>query len=220
MTHRWTSWWTALFTLFGSALLLSLGGCGDSPTDVHSSPTSLSLFCLPAGNQVSCTASYFSGSGGQRDVTAQAQWQVTDPSIGVFVRPGVFSPARRGEAVISASFAGVQAIVPFRFLVDPVRPPQYLQFLSGLITDDATGALLVGATVEILSGYAQGARATTNANGHYQIDTVLAGETFTLRATSPGYATVTTSYRVDPSVTVSGGPNNPPFLDFRLHKLE
>jgi hypothetical protein len=209
---------TALFTMSAAALLLPLGGCGDSPTDVHSTEPSLSTFCLTAGTQVSCTATLLNQTG-QHDVTADATWLASDPTVGVFVRPGVFSPAKRGEVEISARYQTIQTHVPFRFLVDPLKAPQYLQFLSGIVYDDA-GALLAGATVEILSGYAQGARTTSQENGFYHFNTVLAGETFTVRASKPGYAAATVSYRVDPPVTFAGDPSNSPFLDFRLRRLE
>jgi len=210
-------------SLVHALLLLTLaavlGACGDSPTDVHSTEPSLSTYCLTAGTQVSCTATLLNRTG-QHDVTADATWLASDPAVGVFVRPGVFSPAKRGEVEISARYQTIQTHVPFRFLVDPLKAPQYLQFLSGFIYDDSTGAPLAGATVEILSGYSQGARTTANPSGFYHFDTVLAGETFTLRVSMSGYAAVTASYRVDPSVTFSGDPGNPPFLDFRLHKVE
>jgi hypothetical protein len=206
--------------LFLIALAIVLGACGsDSPTDVHSISPSLSLFCVTAGTQVSCTA-FLLASSGQHEVTADATWLASDPSAGVFVRPGVFSPSKRGEVAISATYRGAETRVPVRFLVDPLRAPQYLQFLSGNVVDDATGTPLAGATVEILSGYAQGAVRTTNTNGFYTFETVLAGDPFTARVSMPGYAPVTTSYRVDPPVTFTGDPSNSPFLDFRLHKLE
>jgi hypothetical protein len=208
-----------LLMMVATALLLPLGGCGDSPTDVHSTEPSLSTFCLTAGTQVSCTATLLNQTG-QHDVTADATWLASDPAAGVFVRPGVFSPAKRGEVEISARYQTIQTHVPFRFLVDPSKTPQYLQFLSGIVYDDATGAPLAGATVEILSGYAQGARTTSQDSGFYHFNTVLAGETFTARASSLGYATATVSYRVDPPVTFAGDPSNSPFLDFRLRRLE
>lgn len=203
-------------------LALVLGACGDSPTDVHSSPASLSTLCLTAGTQVSCTASFFSGgtSGRQADVTADATWMASDPTAGAFVRPGVFSPAKRGEVAISASYRGVQTHVSSRFLVDPLQTPRRLETLSGSIVDDLSGEPLAGATVEILSGYSQGVRVTTNQYGFYLVGTMLAGETFTARAESPGYAPVTVSYRVDSSVVLPGDPNNPSFLPFRLRKLQ
>ena len=213
------SFLTVLFAVAAAALLLPLGGCGDSPTDVHSTEPSLSTFCLTAGTQVSCTATLVNQTG-QHDVTADTTWLASDPAVGVFVRPGVFSPAKRGEVEISARYQTIQTHVPFRFLVDPLKTPQYLQFLSGTVYDDVTGAPLAGATVEILSGYAQGARTTSQENGFYHFNTVLGGETLTVRASSPGYATATVSYRVDPPVTFGGDPSNPPFLDLRLRRLE
>lgn len=214
-------------SLFPTLLLLTLaavlGACnGDSPTDVHSSPASLGTLCLTAGTQVSCTASFFSGGtlGRQADVTADATWMASDPAAGVFVRPGVFSPSKHGEVAISASYRGVQTHVPSRFLVDPLQTPRRLETLSGSIVDDLSNEPIAGATVEILSGYSQGVRVTTNQYGFYLVDTMLAGETFTARAESPGYAPITTSYRVDSSVLLPGDPSNPPYLPFRLHKVE
>jgi hypothetical protein len=60
---------------------------------------------------------------------------------------------------------------------------------------------------------------TANQVGHYQVARVLTGETFSVRVSSPGYATATATYRVDSPDNAPSGSNSP-FLDFRLRRLE
>jgi len=194
-------------------LAAALAGCRESPTDPHVTAPSLSVLCQPAGALVRCTAS-FSGNAGSRDVTSEATWLASDPALGSFQQPGLFVPSQRGEVVLWARYTQTESPVTSLFLVDPPRPAQRLYFLAGIVADDASGAPLAGATVEILDGYARGARAVTNEFGHYQIDRVLTGETLRVRASRPGYSPSTLTYRVDSPVGPSGG--NPPFLDFRL----
>jgi hypothetical protein len=100
--------------------------------------------------------------------------------------------------------------------VDPAQTARRVYFLAGIVKDESSGAVLAGATVEILDGYARGARSVTNEFGSYRIDGVLTEETFQVRASLSGYAPSTLSYRVDPPIGPAGG--NPPFLDFLLRK--
>jgi hypothetical protein len=194
-------------------LAAAIAGCGDSPTDPHVTNPTLNVLCLPAGALVRCTATFL-GSSGSRDVTSEATWLASDPALGSFQQPGLFVPSQRGEVGLWARYAQAESLVTSVFLVDPPRPTQRLYFLSGIVADDASGAPLAGATVEILDGYAGGARSVTNEFGHYQIDRVLTGETLRVTASKPGYSPSTLTYRVDSPVGPSGG--NPPFLDFRL----
>lgn len=104
------------------------------------------------------------------------------------------------------------------FLVDPLQPAQRLYFLSGLVRDDVSNALLPGVMIEILDGYAGGAQSVTNENGHYRIDRILTGETITVRASKDGYEPSTLTYRVGSPVGPAG--SNPPFLDFKLRRSD
>jgi hypothetical protein len=118
--------------------------------------------------------------------------------------------------VISVRYQEFADPLESRFLVDPAQPARRVYFLSGVVKDESSGAVLAGATVEILDGYARGARSVTNEFGAYQINGILTEETFQVRASLPGYTPSTISYRVDPPIGPAGG--NPPFLDFRLRK--
>jgi len=208
----------SLFRLALSAvfLLAALAGCKDSPTEIeHHSPPALHAACVPLGASVACTATFFDGDR-LRDVTSQATWLASNPALGSFT-VGIFTPRQRGEVVLSVRYQEFVDPLESRFLVDPAQPARRVYFLSGVVKDESSGVELAGATVEILDGYAQGARSVTNGSGYYQIKGILTEETFRIRASLPGYATSTISYRVDPPIGPAGG--NPPFLDFRLRKI-
>ncbi|HEY3571084.1 MAG TPA: carboxypeptidase-like regulatory domain-containing protein [Thermoanaerobaculia bacterium] len=208
-----------LRAFFMALLLVPLLGCDHSPTEpAHQLSPSLHVACLPDGSRVSCKATLSGVPDGAstRDVTSQATWMASDPSLGSFLQPGVFTPRRRGEVEISASYQTWTSDVTSQFLVDPAQPAQRLYFLSGVVRDDSSNAEIPGATVEILDGYARGATSVTNESGAYHFDKILTGETFHIRVSKPGYSPVTLSYRVDSPIGPAGG--NPPFLDFRLHR--
>lgn len=207
--------------VLGLAILATaLAGCGDSPTESHGSPTELLVSCLPDGVRVACKASLYNvpGRGGVEDVTSAASWITFDSGVGSFLEPGVFTPTGRGEVEITARYQSWTARVTSVFLVDPLQPSQRLYFLSGLVRDEATNSVLPGVTVEILNGYARGSRSVTNENGAYRIDSILTGETFSVRASEPGCEPSTLTYRVDSPIGPAG--LNPPFLDFRLRRSE
>jgi Carboxypeptidase regulatory-like domain len=196
-------------------LLLGAAACAKTPTETHSPlGTFLEATCVPAGDDVSCTA-ILSGDGPTRDVTAVATWLASDPAIGRFVSPGLFTPTEPGRVELWARYGAWESLKS-SFLVNPGGSPQRLYFLSGLVTDDATMAPIVGATVQILDGFARGAETTTNEYGAYEIDGILTGEVFTIAASKSGYESSTKSYRVDSPIGPGGG--NPPFLDFSLHR--
>ncbi|HTG31683.1 MAG TPA: carboxypeptidase-like regulatory domain-containing protein [Thermoanaerobaculia bacterium] len=199
----------------GVVLLAALAGCKDSPTDIHSNSPSLRATCVPEGPRVACTATFFSDPTGLRDVTSQAIWVVSDPALGSFTS-GIFTPRQRGEVVLSVRYQGFVDRLESRFLVDPAQPARRIYFLSGIVKDESSGAVLAGVTVEILDGYARGSRSVSNEFGHYQINGILTEEPFQVRASLPGYAPSTVSYRVDPPIGPAGG--NSPFLDFSLRK--
>jgi hypothetical protein len=207
------------FRFLALALFLAAtAGCDDTPTSVDRRDPQIRATCVPLGDRVSCTAALrdVPTAGSVRDVTKEATWRVSDPSLGSFTEPGVFTPVRRGEAEITVSYQGLQDRLTSWFLVDPGQPARRLYWVSGIVRDETTNAPLPGATVEILDGYAKGKRAVTNEFGHYQIDSILTGEPFRIRAAKEGYAPSTLSYRVDSPIGPPGG--NPPFLDFKLRR--
>ncbi|HEV7515103.1 MAG TPA: hypothetical protein VGR07_02265 [Thermoanaerobaculia bacterium] len=195
-------------------------GCRDSPTepDRRQAP-SLAVTCLPTGVRVACTATLYGlpSNSSVRNVTSLATWRASDPTLGNFLEPGIFTPARRGEVELVARYNGFEDRVTSRFLVDPRQTAQRLYFLSGIVRDDESNQEVSGVMVEVLDGYARGERSITNQFGAYQFDKILTGETFSIRASKSGYTPLTLTYRVDPPVGPAGG--NPPFLDFPLRRI-
>jgi hypothetical protein len=207
-------------------LTTSLAGCEESPTDVHAPPApELIFFCLPLDVRLTCTVIATNVPGrGQVDVTQTAEYLVSDPAVGAFLDPGIFTPSRRGEVELSARQGALTPRFAPRFLVDPLQPPRPVESLAGKVRDAETGRDLPGALVEILDGYAQGSTSVTNEFGFYEIEKVLTEETFSVRASLPGYAPSTVSYRVDPSTAridpSDTRPRNPPYLEIQLRRTE
>jgi len=209
-------------------LMAILAGCDkESPTDpIHPDPLpELLFFCLPLDVRLTCTAIATNVPGrGQVDVTKTAMYVVSDPSVGDFLEPGIFTPKRRGEVELSARFEALTPRFTPEFLVDPSQPPRSFSSLSGKVFDAATGKELPGARVEILGGYAQGSTAVANEYGFYLIEKVLTEETFSIRASLPGYAPSTVNYRVDPSTYRADPsdttPRNPSYLELKLRRAE
>ena len=200
------------------ALLSIVVACHrESPTEPSHVNPRLTTTCVPSGGQVSCSATLWDVPtyGATNNVTADAIWIASDPSIGTFTAPGVFVPSRVGEVSIWAHYQRWDS-PQSSFLVDPAHEAQRLYWLSGLVLDASTQAPIQGAEVRILDGYSQGARAVSNAFGSYQIDGILTGQPFSVAASASGYASQTRSYRVDSPV----GGQNGPFLDFHLQRIQ
>ncbi|HKR63705.1 MAG TPA: carboxypeptidase-like regulatory domain-containing protein [Thermoanaerobaculia bacterium] len=194
-------------------ILLLLVACKGSPTEPHGM-AQINMLCLPAGTNVQCTASTYNFDGvASQDVTNKATWLVTNP-IGTFTASGLFVPSGSGEVSIWVRYKTLEYNLKSSFLVGPGQPARWLYYVSGTVTDAATGERLEGVTVQMLDGYAVGKSSVTGANGVYRIEPVLTGETFTIVASKPGYASMTKTYRVDPPVGPAG--SNSPFLNFAL----
>jgi hypothetical protein len=218
-----------VFSRLVAAVVLAavLAGCKESPTDPDHPPPApdLLFFCLPLDVRLTCTAIANNVPGrGQVDVTQTAEYQVSDPAVGGFLEPGIFTPSRRGEVELSARQGALTPRFTPRFLVDPLQPPRSIESLAGKVRDAETGRELSGARVEILDGYAQGSTRVTNEFGFYQIEKILTEETFSVRASLPEYAPSTVSYRVDPSTYRADpsdtAPRNPPSLEIQLRRSE
>ena len=188
----------------GLVLLFGPSACHKAaPTDI--SPfLNLQINCHPTGANVSCTATFF---GPVQDVTAVAEWLVSNVTVGQFTSPGLFVPRRAGKVELWALWNGYQSN-KYTYVVGPGTVPRELAFLSGSVTDSTpTGARIVGATVQILDGFATGSQATTNENGAYTIHGILPNEVIHVMASRSGYAPLTETFVPD---------NGLPVLNFAL----
>src|SRR5438445_224271 len=184
------------FTLAPLVCCALLAGCDrSSPTEPnHGLSVYLQSACVPSGTLVSCRA-FLSGVPGYNEVTSQATWLESDPSLGGFSAPGVFAPTARGEVAIWVRFQRWEEGVHSSFLVDPAASAQRLYFLSGTVFDDATNATIAGADLEMLEGYAKGEHVLTNQYGVYQFEKIIAGESISVRVSKSGYVPQLQTYR-------------------------
>lgn len=208
-----------LFRCFLLLFCLSMAACQDDsgPSPLRYGNPRVLATCVPSGSKVSCTATLYDVPtfGSARDITNEATWLSSNQTMGSFTQSGLFTPIEQGEVGLWVRFDQWEDPDQSWFLVDPNNNSQRLYFLSGEVLDVATEVAIVGAEVRILDGYARNKSAITNENGHYQIDRVLTGENFFIRASKAGYHSQRKSYRVDSPI----GPNgNAPFLNFLLRK--
>ena len=198
--------------------LLLMCACEEEAVGPKGSNPRVQSTCLPSGSNVACTVILYDvpSYGSTRDVTAEATWLVSDPSIGEFFVAGFFRPRTRGEVALWSRYDQWEEVEDLHswFLVDPSASAQRLYFLAGTVIDAITQAPISAVEVRILDGYSRNARAVTNENGYYKVDRILTGEDFSASASKSGYTSVTQAYRVDSPV---GPVGNGPFLDFRLH---
>ena len=81
--------------------------------------------------------------------------------------------------------------------------PQFAN-MSGLVTDADNGSPIANATVSVVSNQGFTGTATTDNNGNYLIENLVAGY-YTITVTANGYQTLSTGY------SLAGGDNNVPF---------
>jgi hypothetical protein len=177
----------------------------------------VNLLCVSVQVNLQCTLTQVDHSEppvASVDVTARAQWTVSNPSIATVSTTGFVRVLGHGELDITASYANYTPQV-WSVLVDAQQSPQIIYFLSGIVREnDGTDTRIPDTMVEILDGYNGGKSGTSNQFGAYTIARVLTKVTFTVRASKPGYLPSTATYEV-------GGPTgvgNRPFLDFRLSR--
>lgn len=186
---------------FATALGLFLFiACSGSPTEPHAE---LLVVCNPSGVTITCRAS------NPADVTNEVTW-LSSGANGMFADPGFFVPSSSGEVEIWARLDEVESTTRPAFLVGPGTDARRLTVVSGDIFDIDTNQKIAGVTVRIVEGYGSGRMTTSDNRGHYELERILAGETFTLEASRIEYEPARVTFRIDP-------PGNP-FLDIRMKK--
>ena len=186
----------ALMTILGLAVVLP--SCGDSPTSPRSravgtrgksdrrTPSCRSPPEIAPDATVQLTVKATKADGSVEDVTAQAQWVVTNgrtpsPSASAILVVDSAGRARaleRGEVFVSARFAGLEAVAQALIL-----PPGTFRF-SMTIHDGHLG--LPGVAISVTEGVGEGLRATTNDDGSFHVFGVSGA--FRWRATKEGFS--------------------------------
>ena len=217
----------------GALLLLTLSahGCGSEQVTAPSGPKpEIPQLIVTCSEQptLRCSARV---SG--QDVTAQALWSAADSfrlasdvtvtaSTAVdFPAPGVPRALGRRNVYIRADyFVGpsypLRAIAAHAYVVDPVRAPEPLAYLSGSTFIDAIGGTrLGGVNIDIVEGEGFGTHVVSlDANASYMIEFLHLNAPFAARASKPGYADVTKTHSGIADGSTGYPVNN--FLHFAL----
>ena len=168
-----------------TALAVVLGGCekGRGSTPIPSQPTpfvvALELVgpdTVPPGTTAQFTATARYSDGASRNVSAEAVWRSSSPSVLAISSSGLAFAGERGESSISAAFDRRTAV---KAGVVVVPPGTYR--LVGTVRDDITP--VSGARVDVIGS--NGSALSTTADGTYRLYGV-SGD-IEIRVTKEGY---------------------------------
>jgi hypothetical protein len=177
----------AQISMFG----LLASACGSSPTGpVRCGFTNLSITCRPSTDALRCSA-IENNQCRSSDVTTQAQWQSSDPSVVVISSPGSAKSVSPGDAQITASYAFMTASTRVRVLSG--QPPLLVGDILGFVRRSPTCGTndgIPGVLITIMSGLNSGLQATTEDRGQYGFRNIAFAPTVSLRASKAGYREV------------------------------
>jgi len=147
---------------------------------------------VPPGSSIQLTALAFHVNGASEDVTAQATWTSSDPSV-LQVAAGRAQGLADGEAIVTVQYSTTRAT---RTVV-VLEPGTFT--VTGSITDGASG--LSSARLDVVSGRGAGRFVTTTTYGGYRIFG-LAGPA-ELRASADGYVSRSQTVNVASNMSLS-----------------
>jgi len=196
-----------------TAIAWSCGGNGaqTTPSPVPTAPPAPTVNALTvtgsaplvgATSQFTATAAFSNGT--TQNVTSQASWRSSNPSVASVNGSGVVSGLAAGTADVTATYQSASGTT--HLAVSPPVIPTYA--ISGLVTDGTSGGVLPNINVQVSSGPSAGASAKSDSGGRYTVAGVRAG-TMTLSASATSYQSV------DKTITVTGDT----FLDFILPRV-
>ena len=189
---------------------LAAATCDQSPSPTAPLPTNPGVgqfrlelrgpITVPPDGTAQFSLIIIEADGATRDVSAEAQWHVTNPAVLTVSATGLVTGRNRGEAVLGASINGFGANRPVMVIPDGTFR------LSGTITD--AGSPVADARLEVASGTGRGLATTSDSSGQYKLYGV-AGDTV-IRISKSGYRTldhriaVTTHQRLDLQLPLAG----------------
>lgn len=130
------------------------------------------------------------------DVSNEAVWTSSHPSVARIVAPGRIQSVGEGETTLTVTFR--QLTITQRFRVFPGAPPtRILPVAVGKVRDASVQSGedgLPGVTLEILTGYNAGRSAVTVARGQFSFDSDFYCGDSVVRLTKTGYREVVRTY--------------------------
>ncbi len=186
------------------AAVLALSACQSEPpttphyTDHFGTPPP-QVACEPGVAVLTCSLRDWHVSGRRGawvDVTSDAEWSTSDPTVGAVVSPGVVTPLRRGTVTVEARYQAMvlRSLYGYSYLLEPNAPTVKLGTLWGTVyEDDGKQTTSAEALGEIVSGTHNTGRSarTLPTNGAFSLSDFWMAEPFSVRASKAGYQAVT-----------------------------
>jgi hypothetical protein len=161
--------------------------------------------------QATAVAAFSDGS--SREVTIDAQWTSSNPSVATVSSGGRVTPVAVGSTEIRATYQGVSGGASLTVAQPPVLVPNYS--VSGTIRDGLDRAAVFGVVVTVLpEGQTSPPAAVTSSSGTYEITGSWVGNppfNATITARRDGYGTETVQRVVSTEATVDFTLNPLPF---------
>jgi hypothetical protein len=133
---------------------------------------------VPPGGTVQFTATAHYQGGSSRDVTREATWRSSDPSVLAVAPGGLATGIERGETSMTVAFENRTAV-----RLDMIVLPAGTYRLLGLVTD--SGLPVPAATVRVTRGEGSGLTAATAFDGRFRLYGI--GTDVEVRVTKEGY---------------------------------
>jgi hypothetical protein len=182
--------------------------------------TFVTVTAVAVGSQYQCTAVAAFSDGLTRNVTNEAAWESSDPTIATVSASTLVTPARTGTVEIRATYQGVTGGLPLAVFVE--RSARPTSTLSGTIREPLQNPEFVpDVRVEVVDGPNAGRFSTTEREGRYVLPGLLPG-TFRVRARRNGYEpaeqtiTLSSDTTLDFTLAERPAPSPPPAVTYSV----
>jgi hypothetical protein len=176
-----------LWAVVVMAAMPALPACNNGPS-APSNPSVTSVAVQGIAPQVSATAPFTAtaalSNGTTRDVTAQATWSSSNPSVASVGSTGNVAGVSAGEADIVATYQGVTG----RSHVTITRAAVSTYTISGTVTDGTSGGILPNINISATDAGGNTRSTLTASSGTYTLTGLIAGQV-TITASAISYQT-------------------------------
>ena len=188
--------------------LVAFGGACHEPTRPSIVARSVTVTAVPTGTQHQLSAVAGFSDGSTQDVTSQATWSSSDPTVAMVSAMGLVTPIANGSALVTASYQNVRGSMALTVAAPssppsgpaPPAPAPQTYTLSGVLRATPLNENLQGVVVEAMHGGQVLATATTDGRGVYVLSGLIAQE-YVLRMRKVGYNAPTVDVLVSGDTT-------------------
>jgi Carboxypeptidase regulatory-like domain/Bacterial Ig-like domain (group 2) len=175
---------------------VAFGDACHEPTRPSVVPRSVTVTAVPTGAQYQLSAVAGFSDGSTQDVTSQATWSSSNPTVAMVTGTGLVTPVANGSALITASYQNVSGSMALTVAAPssppsgptppPPGPPPQTYTLSGTLRATPLNESVAGVNIEAMHGGLVVATATTDGGGFYRLTGLIAQE-YVVRMSKVGY---------------------------------